>query len=203
MGLQAENTRSGLSSPGSIVGFEACSPKSPAAASATRSTSGVRPPRAPLGPSLCRELPMKTHRVDIHQHITDKIVSAIERGGEFRLPWYRSTGLRRTLPLFIARVRAPMSARSTARAKLSSPDVFSIQRSTAALVVILLRPTLRPGSSFCKQVVDGIRRHGEQSGGSLRVKHLCRSRRRLAGAALWFGFSRHEYLHVRTEGGGI
>jgi hypothetical protein len=99
MGLQTENTRSGLSSPGSIVGFEACSPKPPAAASATRSTSGVRPPRAPLGPSLCRELPMKTHRVDIHQHVTDKIVSAIERGGEFRLPWYRSTGLRRHLAL--------------------------------------------------------------------------------------------------------
>ena len=36
---------------------------------------------------------MKTDRVDIHQHITDKIVSAIEHGaGEFRLPWHRSTG---------------------------------------------------------------------------------------------------------------
>jgi antirestriction protein ArdC len=36
---------------------------------------------------------MKTDCVDIHQHITDKIVSAIERGaGEFRLPWHRSTG---------------------------------------------------------------------------------------------------------------
>jgi len=36
---------------------------------------------------------MKTDRVDIHQHITDKIVTAIERGaGEFRLPWHRSTG---------------------------------------------------------------------------------------------------------------
>ncbi|MGO9847100.1 MAG: ArdC family protein, partial [Methylocella sp.] len=30
---------------------------------------------------------------DIHQHITDKIVSAIERGaGDFRLPWHRSAG---------------------------------------------------------------------------------------------------------------
>ena len=36
---------------------------------------------------------MKTDRFDIHQHITDKIVSAIEHGaGEFRLPWHRATG---------------------------------------------------------------------------------------------------------------
>jgi antirestriction protein ArdC len=36
---------------------------------------------------------MKTDRFDIHLHITDKIVSAIEHGaGEFRLPWHRSTG---------------------------------------------------------------------------------------------------------------
>ena len=36
---------------------------------------------------------MKTDRFDIHQHITDKIVSAIERGaGDFRMPWHRSTG---------------------------------------------------------------------------------------------------------------
>jgi hypothetical protein len=41
-----------------------------------------------------------------------------------------------------------LTVRSTARASLSSLDVFSIQRSTAALVVIHLRPTLRPGSSL-------------------------------------------------------
>jgi antirestriction protein ArdC len=36
---------------------------------------------------------MKTGRFDIRQHITDKIVSAIERGaGDFRLPWHRSAG---------------------------------------------------------------------------------------------------------------
>lgn len=36
---------------------------------------------------------MTKERLDIHQHITDKIVSAIERGaGEFRLPWHRATG---------------------------------------------------------------------------------------------------------------
>ena len=36
---------------------------------------------------------MTKERFDIHQHITDKIVSAIERGaGEFRLPWHRSVG---------------------------------------------------------------------------------------------------------------
>ena len=36
---------------------------------------------------------MSKERFDIHQHITDKIVSAIERGaGEFRLPWHRSAG---------------------------------------------------------------------------------------------------------------
>jgi antirestriction protein ArdC len=36
---------------------------------------------------------MTKERFDIHQHITDKIVSAIERGaGEFRLPWHRGSG---------------------------------------------------------------------------------------------------------------
>jgi antirestriction protein ArdC len=36
---------------------------------------------------------MKTDRFDIHQHTTDKIVNAIERGaGEFRLPWHRAAG---------------------------------------------------------------------------------------------------------------
>ena len=36
---------------------------------------------------------MKTERFDIHQHITDKIIAAIERGAEeFRLPWHRSAG---------------------------------------------------------------------------------------------------------------
>ena len=35
----------------------------------------------------------KEQRFDIHQHITDQIVDAIERGaGEFRLPWHRSAG---------------------------------------------------------------------------------------------------------------
>ena len=36
---------------------------------------------------------MKYDRFDIHQHITDQIVSAIERGaGDFRLPWHRAAG---------------------------------------------------------------------------------------------------------------
>ena len=36
---------------------------------------------------------MKEQRFDIHQHITDRIVTAIERGaGDFRLPWHRSAG---------------------------------------------------------------------------------------------------------------
>ena len=36
---------------------------------------------------------MKSERFDIHQHITDQIIAAIERGaGEFRLPWHRSAG---------------------------------------------------------------------------------------------------------------
>ncbi|HEY8008102.1 MAG TPA: ArdC family protein [Methylocella sp.] len=36
---------------------------------------------------------MTKERFDIHQHITDKIVSSIERGtGEFRLPWHRAAG---------------------------------------------------------------------------------------------------------------
>ena len=34
---------------------------------------------------------MHPERFDIHQHITNQIVEAIERGaGEFRLPWHRS-----------------------------------------------------------------------------------------------------------------
>jgi N-terminal domain of anti-restriction factor ArdC len=36
---------------------------------------------------------MTKERFDIHKHITDKIVSAIERGaGDFRLPWHRTKG---------------------------------------------------------------------------------------------------------------
>lgn len=36
---------------------------------------------------------MKTERFDIHQHITNQIIAAIENGaGEFRLPWHRSAG---------------------------------------------------------------------------------------------------------------
>ena len=36
---------------------------------------------------------MTKERFDIHQHITDKIISAIEHGaGEFRLPWHRAAG---------------------------------------------------------------------------------------------------------------
>ena len=34
---------------------------------------------------------MTKERFDIHQHITDKIVNAIERSaGDFRLPWHRA-----------------------------------------------------------------------------------------------------------------
>jgi antirestriction protein ArdC len=41
---------------------------------------------------------MTKERFDIHQHITDKIVSAIERGaGDFRLPWHRAFRNRRFL----------------------------------------------------------------------------------------------------------
>lgn len=36
---------------------------------------------------------MKTERFDIHQHVTNQIIAAIETGvGEFRLPWHRSAG---------------------------------------------------------------------------------------------------------------
>ncbi|RTL82840.1 MAG: DUF1738 domain-containing protein [Hyphomicrobiales bacterium] len=36
---------------------------------------------------------MKAERYDIHQHITNQIIAAIENGaGEFRLPWHRSAG---------------------------------------------------------------------------------------------------------------
>lgn len=35
---------------------------------------------------------MKSQRFDVHQHITNQIVAAIERGaGDFRLPWHRTT----------------------------------------------------------------------------------------------------------------
>jgi len=36
---------------------------------------------------------MATHRLDIHQQITDQIVAMLERGaGEFRLPWHQPAG---------------------------------------------------------------------------------------------------------------
>jgi antirestriction protein ArdC len=36
---------------------------------------------------------MKSDRFDIHQHITEKLVGAIEEGaGDFRLPWHRAAG---------------------------------------------------------------------------------------------------------------
>ena len=36
---------------------------------------------------------MKEQRFDIHQHITDQTIEAIEAGaGEFRLPWHRAAG---------------------------------------------------------------------------------------------------------------
>jgi antirestriction protein ArdC len=36
---------------------------------------------------------MSKERFDIHQHITDKIVSTIERGaGHFHLPWHSAAG---------------------------------------------------------------------------------------------------------------
>jgi antirestriction protein ArdC len=36
---------------------------------------------------------MKSERIDIHQHITDQIIAAIENGaGKFRLPWHRAVG---------------------------------------------------------------------------------------------------------------
>ena len=38
----------------------------------------------------------KEQRFDIHQHITDQIVAAIERGaGEFCLPWHCAGGIMR------------------------------------------------------------------------------------------------------------
>ena len=40
-----------------------------------------------------RNVNIMTTRFDIHQHITDQIVRAIENGaGEFRLPWHRTAG---------------------------------------------------------------------------------------------------------------
>ena len=56
----------------------------------------------------------KKQRFDIHQHITDQIVAAIERGaGEFRLPWHRSAG-NIMRPINVAsKIRAPSSRRSS------------------------------------------------------------------------------------------
>ena len=34
-----------------------------------------------------------SQRIDVHQHITDRIIAAIEQGaGEFKLPWHRPAG---------------------------------------------------------------------------------------------------------------
>lgn len=39
---------------------------------------------------------MKSGRFDIHQHITDQIIAAIERGaGEFQLPWHSKGSITR------------------------------------------------------------------------------------------------------------
>jgi len=61
------------------------------------SGSTVPVPFAPRGRNRAarkqRGSAMTKERFDIHQHITDKIVSAIERGaGDFRLPWHRTKG---------------------------------------------------------------------------------------------------------------
>src|SRR5208283_3621676 len=73
----AEGARSGLISFRTATGFH------------PRSNHARRKPR----PAPCGVSSMKTDRFDIHQHITDKIISAIEHGaGEFRLPWHRATG---------------------------------------------------------------------------------------------------------------
>ena len=45
---------------------------------------------------------MQNERFDIHQHVTDKIIAAIENGaGEFRLPWRRTAG-NMTRPINVA-----------------------------------------------------------------------------------------------------
>ena len=64
---------------------------------------------------------MKYDRFDIHQHITDQIVSAIERGAGDWLPWHRAAGsiLR---PANIASHRGPsVSKRRFKSSRLSSP----------------------------------------------------------------------------------
>lgn len=34
-----------------------------------------------------------SQKIDVHQHITDRIIAAIEQGaGEFKLPWHRPAG---------------------------------------------------------------------------------------------------------------
>lgn len=53
----------------------------------------IRPCEAARRGPKARGTAMKTERFDIHGHITDKIVAAIESGaGEFCLPWRRSSG---------------------------------------------------------------------------------------------------------------
>jgi len=64
----------------------ACPLPSPVSATAKGSGRG-------LNPASNREKTMKEQRFDIHQHITNQIVAAIEAGaGDFRLPWHRSAG---------------------------------------------------------------------------------------------------------------
>ena len=72
-------------------------PVQPGGAAFDPSAHWSRPPFAPRGRNRAARTPrgtaMTKERFDIHQHITDKIVSAIERGaGDFRLPWHRSAG---------------------------------------------------------------------------------------------------------------
>ena len=64
-----------------------------------KSLEAGRHPQSPIGEGKsrgqisCGVSSMTKDRFDIHQHITDKIVSAIERGaGDFRLPWHPATG---------------------------------------------------------------------------------------------------------------
>ena len=91
---------------------------------------------------------MKSERFDIHQHITDQIIGAIESGaGEFRLPWHRSAG-NIMRPVNIASKNAYRGVNiltlwATADAKGYSSGTWGTYKQWAEAVAQVRRPEIR------------------------------------------------------------
>jgi antirestriction protein ArdC len=103
---------------------------------------------------------MKTERFDIHQHITDQIVSAIERGaGEFRLAWHRTGNI--MWPVNIASKKAyrgvnVLALWATADEKGFSAGVWGSYRQWAEA-----RAQIRSSPSFwpCRAMENRLKMH--------------------------------------------